>query len=281
LSLSGNAQALFLGSPDTFQVNVNSSGAGTFGEVTLANLELDYSIELQRQFINDGELENASSITIIPGENPTARYTASVFDFPELSVQVDTVLLGPLRDVSGPNGYMRQILTVTNTGSAPTSIDSVSLYTPAFETTTPPEDIGGDETAQADPATGVVYAADGATTRFAAVGALSNRQFFMSYDVGLQGDLPTVAQDLLNEPGPVVADDTALAEMATGMWTSGLVGPGESVVMEFAYLFALDASRPPASFPAPAPASGALLAGALPLLLWMRSRRRVERVDGA
>jgi hypothetical protein len=166
---------------------------------------------------------------------------------------------------------MRQIVTITNNG-APTKIDSVSLYTPAFEPRHLRTTSAATKRRRPTPDTGVVYATDGATTRFAAVGALTNEQFYMRYDVGEQFDLSTVAQDLQKRPGPFLADDIALAEMAVGLGTSGMVGTGESVVMEFAYLFALNLTEPPASFPAPAPASALLLVGALPVLVWSRRR---------
>jgi len=270
-------QARILEIADTFSVNINSSGAGTFGEITLYGQAFDLGQEVQRQFILGSELTNDSTVTILSSPKPTARYTASVDGQPELDVVVETVLHGALRDsATRRNMFMTQDFTVTNGGSTAVDIDSVSFFVPAFYTNT---DAGGDETVQADASRGIIYATDGATTRFAAVGVNVTDSYVISYDVGEELTLPWPAlakDDLTDYPGPVQAsddpDDGFITEMALGTWTNPTLAPGDSVTLQFAYLFSLNDSVPPPSFPAPVPPTPWLMLGFVPLLLRSRAR---------
>lgn len=273
---TGLAHGTTLEIADTFSINIESDG--TFDEITLFNVDLDVGGLVQTQFINGSALDVGSGVSILPTTQPTAQYTTSVLAWPVLEVFVETVLHGPLRDtISQRNMFMTQEFRITNTGGTPISIDTVSLYTAVFGSYG--ADPGGDdETVQADPATGVTYATDGATTRFAAMSVRSvPTGFSMSYDVGAAGTLDVTAASLTNNAGPFTSDGFDVAEMAVGTWSSDTLAPGASVSIQYAYLFSLDETTPPVSFPIPTPPTWLLLGATVPVLVGLRSRRRAAR----
>lgn len=164
---------------------------------------------------------------------------------------------------------MRQTFTVTNNSTSAMVIDGMSLFVPTFADNDV-DDFGGDETARGDADTGVVYATETASTRFAAM-AGNPDDFNQSFEVAEEFLISSfLASELTAATGPI--EDT-YTEMGAGLWTADPVAVGDSVSMRFSYLFSLNETTPPDSFPAPAAATGLLLLAGAPALTLLRRRR--------
>jgi len=247
------APATELGDPAGFQVNVNADG--TFGKIWLNSYQLDSAEGTQRQFANGFEFtgDKGGSPGPVTLDTPLqASYTAYIGDSTANTFKIDvvTTLLGPYPGISAANAWFEQLLTFTNVSGTVRELNTVSYVVPGLN--------GAGQANNTVSGNGNVLVAVDTTTTYLMVMATRPSSQTSSAQVATYGDIPypTQSSDLDGNLGPVGPGET---EMALGVDLLAIPAGGTASV-SFRYLFGIDMTQAPEGFPAPAPATFALMA---------------------